>query len=467
MSADTASQQPGVLIVGAGIGGLLVGVLFERLGYSYHIFERATKLRPLGSAMSLGVKVLPVFEQLGLLEELMAVSLPCPALDIYKADRKLFGSIKLMGEKGTGYDNLIFERSKLFDLLLRHISPHRITLSKKVLRTEEKDDRVAIHCSDGTMYEGDILIGADGAYSGVRQSLYKQMESQGILPKVDQEEFTMSNVCMVGVAQPADPSKHPQLKDGYSHFSATLGEASKTCSVISVPNNRVCWSLIIQLSKSEAKAQQFRNSEWGPESNEAMIKEFENAPCPWGGSMGDIVHSTPKDLISKVFLEEKVFKTWYHGRTVLIGDACHKMLPGAGQGAVNAMHDAVVLVNCIYNMEKTDYANIKAAFKEYYRQRYHHAVEMLQTSRNWSMAIFGQRWTDKLLRYIMVNTPEWMFLRIHIKNLAYRPQISWLPLVETRGVLPALPQEGPRKLLVREQTAENGQPQRQEQVQVV
>lgn len=64
----------------------------------------------------------------------------------------------------------------------------------------------------------------------------------------------------------------------------------------------------------------FRNSEWGPESNEAMYKEFENFPAPWGGTMGEIMKDTPKDRISKVFLEEKLFKTWYDGQTVLLGD---------------------------------------------------------------------------------------------------------------------------------------------------
>jgi len=51
-----------------------------------------------------------------------------------------------------------------------------------------------------------------------------------------------------------------------------------------------------------------------------MIKEYQDRPCPWGGTMGEIIEATPKNLISKVFLEEKFFKTWYHGRTVLIGD---------------------------------------------------------------------------------------------------------------------------------------------------
>lgn len=91
-------------------------------------------------------------------------------------------------------------------------------------------------------------------------------------------------------------------------------------SLFSVPDNQICWGLGIQLSESEAKALQFRNSEWGPESNEAMIKEFENELCPWGGTMGDLIRDTPPELISKVFLEDKLFKTWFHGRTALIGD---------------------------------------------------------------------------------------------------------------------------------------------------
>jgi hypothetical protein len=51
-----------------------------------------------------------------------------------------------------------------------------------------------------------------------------------------------------------------------------------------------------------------------------MYKEYENLLCPWGGTMADVMKDTPKDQISKVFLEEKLFKTWYDGRTVLLGD---------------------------------------------------------------------------------------------------------------------------------------------------
>jgi hypothetical protein len=51
-----------------------------------------------------------------------------------------------------------------------------------------------------------------------------------------------------------------------------------------------------------------------------MYKEYEDKPTPWGCTMGDVFRATPRELISKVFVEEKIFKTWYHGRTVLIGD---------------------------------------------------------------------------------------------------------------------------------------------------
>jgi hypothetical protein len=51
-----------------------------------------------------------------------------------------------------------------------------------------------------------------------------------------------------------------------------------------------------------------------------MLKEFEDKPCPWGGTMGELMRQTDPERISKVFLEEKIFKTWYDGRTVLVGD---------------------------------------------------------------------------------------------------------------------------------------------------
>jgi len=94
----------------------------------------------------------------------------------------------------------------------------------------EKNNKVHIFCSDGTSYEGDILIGADGAYSGVRQSLYKWMDEKGVLPPTDLENFSIGFVSMVGVAEPKDPEKYPQLKDPFSNFSVVVGEHGRNVS---------------------------------------------------------------------------------------------------------------------------------------------------------------------------------------------------------------------------------------------
>lgn len=64
----------------------------------------------------------------------------------------------------------------------------------------------------------------------------------------------------------------------------------------------------------------FRNSEWGSEANKSAIDEGYNYPIKVGGILGDLIDATDKDLISKVYQEEKLFKTWNHGRTALIGD---------------------------------------------------------------------------------------------------------------------------------------------------
>lgn len=73
--------------------------------------------------------------------------------------------------------------------------------------------------------------------------------------------------------------------------------------------------------------QRFRNSEnseWGAHPAQTMCDETRNFGIQLSDgkkrTLGDLYDLTPKELISKVMLEEKVFKTWYYGRTVLLGD---------------------------------------------------------------------------------------------------------------------------------------------------
>ncbi|KAF9402392.1 hypothetical protein BGX21_010255 [Mortierella sp. AD011] len=429
-------EVPEVLIVGGGLGGLMLALLLECIDVPYHIFERSKELRSLGSAMTLNACIFPVFEQLGLLEDLLRISSTFRTVDLYHEDMKKIGSTDMTHLKETvGYESILFARPKLYELMLKRVPAHKISRGKKVLRTDQKDGRVSIFCSDNTRYEGDILVGADGAYSSVRQSMYKRMDEKGLLPKSDLDKFSIGTILMVGVAKPENHDKYPQFKDGFARFLTVIGSSktnNKNWSALVTPNNEICWSIAQLLSEEEAREQQFRNSEWGSETNETWINEAQDYICPLGGTMGEIIDATPKDQISKVFLEEKLFKTWYYEQTVLIGD-----------GATNAMQDAVVLANCIFNMPDKSSESITKVFKDYYAQRFEKAEWHIKRSADMNKILFGQKWTEKLLRHITFNyVPASIVRKEAAKSFTHRPQIAWLPLVENYGNTPVEPQVG-------------------------
>ena len=97
-------------------------------------------------------------------------------------------------------------------------------MGKKVLSTDEGDNGITVTFSDGTTASGDILIGADGAYSAVRQNLFKRLKAQNKLPAVDDVPLPYSTVCLVGQTRPLDPAAFPHLLHDDCQFINTLGE---------------------------------------------------------------------------------------------------------------------------------------------------------------------------------------------------------------------------------------------------
>jgi len=88
-----------------------------------------------------------------------------------------------------------------------------------------------------------------------------------------------------------------------------------------MPENRVCWVVVSQIATfEESEKIKFRNSEWGPESNPEFIELVKDFKVPGCGILGNLINATPAANVSRVFLEDKLFETWNHGRTVLIGD---------------------------------------------------------------------------------------------------------------------------------------------------
>ncbi|KAF9111377.1 hypothetical protein BGX27_005016 [Mortierella sp. AM989] len=442
-SPDT--RKPHVLIAGAGLAGLLLGHMLDRQGVSYEIFERSSTVKPLGAVMSLNPNILPALDQLGLLEDLRSVSYPSRGMTIHKGNKDKLDLLKAIESDGNndilGYEYLLFSRPYLYQIFLDRIAPEKIHFNKKIISVSQDDNSATITCGDGTTYQGDIIVGADGTYSGVRQDLYRQMEAENILPISDTENLNKGFICLVGTTDPMDPEKYPVLKEKSAMLHQIIGDGNRyVWSGVNVPGNRISWNAILTLSAKEEDT--IKNAEWGPAANEAMIKEVRDFAMPYGGTLGDFIDATPKDTISRVFLEDKVFKTWCHNRIVLIGDACHKLLPSSGQGAVNAMQDSVVLANCIYDIASLSTKDISAALNEYREQRFDHVVEQYNASNVTAKVIFGQSFFNRVVRHVALNFLPNSYVQKNMgKNLAYRPQATFLPQVPKRGTSPVLPQK--------------------------
>ncbi|KAG0082409.1 hypothetical protein BGZ93_009475 [Podila epicladia] len=413
-------KPPVVIIAGAGIGGLTAALICEKANINYMVFERADKVKPLGSNLVLSPNIIPALEQLNLLEDLKKISLPGKMLDMFKENMKHIGALTASFRDMTGYDCLFMARSDLYALLLSKVPSDKIHMSKKILSIQQNAEGVMIRCSDNTSYHGDILIGADGAYSAVRQSLYKQLDQQGLLPAEDKGEMPLVYLCMVGTTRPLDPEKYTALKKAHCDFATVLGKGK--------PHSQ------------------------GPEANKSMIDEVCEFPITHGGVLGDLIDATNSDLISKVYIEQKLYNTWNHGRTALIGDAAHKMHPSGGQGAVSAMQDAVILMNCIYDIEDVTHENIKAALADYKAQRFENALVQVEMSKTLAKIMFGQTWSERLMRTLVYSLPQWAQHKSHLKMATYRPLITFLPPVPNTSNLKLLPQK-PSQRYAKEQAA--------------
>ncbi|KAF9407895.1 hypothetical protein BGZ94_002525, partial [Podila epigama] len=319
--------RPMVLIAGAGIGGLTLAILLHKAGVPFLVFERAREIKSLGSALVLGANVAPLFRQLGVYDEFVELGREQVEVQMFNENLEHQFNMDFRGVRqigGAGYYSLA--RADLYNFLWHQVPRENIYLGKRILSFHQDDEGVIAYSSDGMSFHGDILIGADGAYSAVRQHLYKELKARGKLPASDDMTPPYTCVCLVGQTHPLDPEEFPVLQLPLSQAHFVLGDFDYTWMAFTSKRNTICWMVIQFLNKESSKANDaFRCSEWGAEAAEAMSKEVRHFKLPGGKdstvlTVGDLIDRTPKDLISKVMLEEKVYDTWWGGRTVLLGD---------------------------------------------------------------------------------------------------------------------------------------------------
>ncbi|ORZ28028.1 hypothetical protein BCR41DRAFT_367545 [Lobosporangium transversale] len=175
--------KPKVLIVGADLGGLALTAILEHAKIPYEIYGKSSALKPLGSAISLGrgghsLNDRCLFKQLSILEEIETKAKPYEGFQIVKKKKSLIGSILstrfsqsfIFIDFFNGFNDYIISQSIL----------HEFGRFRKVLSGQTcallcgEGDSLIVWTSGKQVHHGNILVGADGTYSGVRQSLYGQ-----------------------------------------------------------------------------------------------------------------------------------------------------------------------------------------------------------------------------------------------------------------------------------------------------
>ncbi|KAG0001419.1 hypothetical protein BGZ65_003507 [Modicella reniformis] len=452
---ETQTSEGGlkVVIVGAGTSGLMLALLLELCGIDYVLLEKKSEFRPHSRACILCAVIIPIFEQIGLLREIEDISLPARKFKIKKQNNpQPIGEIEgSYLEAKYGYPLLVMPRPALYNILLSKIPKHKILLGKRVLSTSQSELGILVRCADGSTYSGDILVGSDGANSSVRQNLYRQLEAltpgpTSILPPLslsvpgndsDEKSRLDWSWCIVGITNPLDRDQYAELGQPYSDFVAVMGHKNKEVVwFIPAANRRLMWVAITPIEKSDKTLcdDGFMASELGPEAIEEMCSRYQDFDCPFGGSMKDIFDQSPPHLMSRILVQEMIFDKWCGGRTVLLGNACHKFPMSAGLNDSVNLAESVALVNQLHEIRSNSVQEIRAAFEQYQAEREPQARRALQFSKQLH-SFFSERGIMAFIsRKVSIHrTAEVAWSKTNDFLHKNRPQATFLPMIPQRG----------------------------------
>ncbi|KAF9410196.1 hypothetical protein BGZ94_001724 [Podila epigama] len=421
-----------VVIVGAGIGGLTLGVLLEKAGIPYVIVERNNEVKRYGAPQAFGCNVMGLFRQLRMEEDFLAHAKPTLHLEVFNEDMESILRFENKNQKATGGSHMyIIPRPDLIDMLVARIPPHKFEFGKRVLKVIQGDNGAQVNLSNKKYIEGNIIVGCDGANSSVRQNIYERLCIDHLLPPEDKEGMPYKSVSVVGQTSPLDVREYNDLLLEDSPFQCVIGQDGFSWTTFTTKNNTICWNIVLNLNKHTKKYHNiFTKSDWGPEDAKELTDMVMDCRIPNGSgnkTLGDLIACTPKKTISKIMLQEKVYSTWYSGRAVLMGNACHKMNPAGGMGAILAMHDAIALANWLnvipYNPTVAD---LEYAFREYQDERMPYVIQGFKHSQS-NSRITASSSKGHLNRKFFKLIPKFIMAKYAVAMVRNRPWVSFLP----------------------------------------
>jgi len=371
-----------VLVIGAGPGGLTTAIALRRAGFDARVFERADGSGEHGSGLTLWPNALKAFAALGLDGEIRAIGTPTGSIAMRNwRGARLFRVKDSGGVTRDALDasGLALHRAEFVSVLLRALGDGAVAFGASCSGFRQSGSGVTAIFADGAEVEGDVLVGADGLNSTIRAQLFGG-------GKARYAGYTVWR----GVAD---------ATLGEEVGTTTMGRASQF-GFFPMSRGRVYWFASASAPEGQKDGEAGRKVE--------VLGRFGD----WHSPVGALIRATPEaEILRNDVYDRESLKRWSVGRVTLLGDAAHPSTPDLGQGACQAIEDAVVLAGCLRERG----GEPAAALEDYETRRRPRANAMSRQARR--IGRMG-RWKNPLacwLRDKMIEkTPESVRLR-HLK----------------------------------------------------
>lgn len=373
-----ADSRGEALIVGAGIGGLAAALALRRSGFGVRVFERAADPRELGFALLLAPNAMVALRALGLADEVRAAGAVLRSGEMRRPNGEVLRRLDTTAVSAAlGEDSVSILRPALHGALLRAVGPESLELSARVTGFRQQGAEVFLQCEGRGEVCGRLLVGADGVGSAIRSALHPEEAAprrSGLLAVRGVARNAVSHLAGVSAAQYFGRG----LEAGLSQSSAT----------------DVYWFVSMPAPPSA-----------GQLDARALLDRHLSV---FHASFRAIVAATSEaDLRVDELLERTPLQAWGQGAVTLLGDAAHPMLPHAGQGAAQALEDAVALGRAL-----TVHGLGEAALRRYERLRMPRTLAITQLAqRNARMSALSSSLSCWLRDLAVRRIPERMLLR--------------------------------------------------------